>query len=162
VRIIPLAILVASLPLATPAMAHESAVGAITIEHAWARPSASDNGAVYMVLQNKGTSPDRLIAVSSKVAQSAELHTSTVDAQGVARMRPVQAVEIPAGGEAKLTPSGTHVMLVGLSGPLKEGHGFPLTLSFEKAGTVTVDVAVERKPSHGEGAEGHEHTSMGQ
>jgi copper(I)-binding protein len=159
---IRLAILAIPLLLATPAAAHESTVGAITIEHAWARPSTSGNGAVYMVLQNKGTSPDRLIAASSKAAKSAELDTSTVDAQGVARMRPVQAVEIPAGGEAKLTPSGTHIMLVRLAGPLKEGHGFPLTLSFEKAGTVTVDVAVERKPSHGQGAGEHEHTPMGQ
>jgi copper(I)-binding protein len=61
-------------------------------------------------------------------------------------MRQVAAVEIPARGEARLAPGGLHIMLIGLSEPLREDAGFPLTLVFERAGEVTVEVAVERSP----------------
>jgi len=70
----------------------------------------------------------------------------------------VQGVDLPPGGHAQLAPGGLHVMLVGLHDPLVVGKGFPLTLNFEKAGSVTVEVEVEKKPSHGAGpAMGMEH-----
>ena len=142
---------------AGPASAHEFELGALTIEHPWARPAASGNGAAYFTIENAGSAADRLTSISSPVAATAELHTSMVDAQGVASMHPVQAVDVPAGGQAKLAPGGLHVMLMGLSQPLKEGQSFPLTLAFEHGGKVTVQVEVERKPSHGEAGGGHEH-----
>ena len=139
-------------------LAHDSSVGDITVEHAWARPSRTANGAVYMVLKNAGSEADRLIGITAgDVAASSELHVTAVDAQGVATMRPVQAVELPPGGEARLAPGGLHIMLLDLEAPLAEGQGFPLTLTFEKAGTLEVDVAVESSPSHGAEAASHEH-----
>jgi len=158
-RTIPTVLAAAGL-LAGPALAHEFKVGSITVEHPWARPAASGNGAVYFELVNGGTAPDRLVGISSPVAGAAEMHATSVDAQGVASMRPVQAVDLPAGGEAYFAPAGLHVMLVGLSQPLKEGQRFPLTLTLEKAGAVVVEVAVEAKPSHGTGtAAAHEQPS---
>jgi copper(I)-binding protein len=157
-----LAVLAAGL-LAGPALAHEFKAGSITVEHPWARPAASGNGAAYFKLLNGGSASDRLVGVSSPAAGSAEMHATSVDAQGVASMRPVQAVDLPAGGEAQFTPAGLHVMLVGLSQPLKEGQSFPLTLTLEKAGAVTVEVEVQAKPSHGAAAatgHGHEQPSQ--
>src|SRR3546814_11454455 len=58
------------------------------------------------------------------------------------RMRPVDGVPLPAGGMAELQPGGYHVMLIGLKHALKQGEHFPLTLTFEKAGTVTIEVPV--------------------
>jgi copper(I)-binding protein len=58
-------------------------------------------------------------------------------------MRPVKAIEINVGEPAVLKPGGLHVMLIGLKAPLKQGETFPLTLTFAKAGTTTVDVAVQ-------------------
>ena len=141
------------------ASGHEAKVGTIEIEHAWARPAKSGNGAAYMTLSNEGKAPDRLVAVSAPdVARSAELHESSTDAQGVMRMRPVEGgVEVPPGGEARLAPGGYHVMLVGLKHPLAEGKNFPLVLTFAKAGKVTVDVAVEKGAA---GAAGHDHGGM--
>jgi copper(I)-binding protein len=61
----------------------------------------------------------------------------------VAKMWLVDAVDVPAGGTVALAPHGAHIMLVGLKAPLKAGQTFPLTLTFEKSGTVTVEVTVE-------------------
>ncbi len=143
--------------LATGAPAHEPHVdvaGALKVEGAWARPAASGNGAAYMTLGNGGDEPDRLLRASAPVADTVELHAHEIDAQGVARMRPVVAVEVPPGGEAALAPGGLHLMLVGLKEPLREGESFELTLDFERAGEVTVDVAVARQPPQGSAA-GH-------
>jgi copper(I)-binding protein len=147
--------------LAGAAGAHEFKAGAITVDHPWARPAASGNSAAYFVIENAGEG-DRLIGAATDVAATVEMHSTTIDAQGVGRMVPVQAVDVPQGAEAKFAPGGLHVMLIGLKQPLVEGQEFPLTLTFEKAGAVTVEVAVEKTASHGAGGDmqhGHGTTS---
>ena len=62
----------------------------------------------------------------------------------VMQMRPLAALDIPAGQPVTLKPGGEHIMLIGLNGPLREGQSFPLTLTFEKAGAQEVSVAVEK------------------
>jgi periplasmic copper chaperone A len=42
-----------------------------------------------------------------------------------------------------------HIMLIGLKKPLTAGQSFPLTLTFAKAGTRTVEVAVEKIGAEG-------------
>jgi copper(I)-binding protein len=76
-------------------------------------------------------------------AQSAGLHSTTVNAEGIARMRPVATLEISPGGEANLTPGGLHIMLIGLKGRLFEGTSFPMTLAGERAGEIELEVMVE-------------------
>jgi copper(I)-binding protein len=138
------------------ALAQESGTGAITVEQAWSRPTAASmpNGAAYMVLRNAGSDADRLVAATSEVAERVELHNHVIDAQGVAMMRPVEELEIPAGGQAELKPGGLHLMLLGLRAPLAEGASFPLRLRFAGAGEVAVEVAVGKPPS-GAGHGGH-------
>jgi hypothetical protein len=131
-----------SLVLATAARAQGVTVGDLTIDHPWARASAIANSAAYMVISTKGSAPDRLVAAASPVAATVELHTHVVEGD-VMRMRPVKAIDIDPGTPAVLAPGGLHVMLMGLKGPLEEGKRFPLTLTFEKAGPVTIDVPVE-------------------
>ena len=143
-----------------PVAAHEAQAGDLTIEHPYARATVAvqKNGAAYMVIRNRGSEPDRLLGARTGEAQAAELHGTTVTAEGVARMRPAEAVEIPPGGEAKLAPGGLHVMLVGLGSPLVEGTSFPMTLVFERAGEVEVKVMVEGLGGgggHGEHDGGH-------
>jgi periplasmic copper chaperone A len=58
------------------------------------------------------------------------------------KMRPLDGVEVPAGGTAEFSPGADHIMLIGLKAPLKAGDRFALTLRFEKAGEVAADVAV--------------------
>lgn len=127
--------------------------GPITVERPWARPTAGGqvNGAAYATLRNAGGSPDRLVAARTEVARAVELHTHTITAEGVAQMRPVDAIEVPAAGEARLAPGGLHIMLIDLTAPLAENGTFPLTLVFERAGEIPVEVRVER-PGAGTGA----------
>jgi copper(I)-binding protein len=59
------------------------------------------------------------------------------------RMREAGPLEVPANGKLTLAPGGLHIMLMGLKKPLAAGSSFPLTLQFEKAGEVKVEVQVE-------------------
>ena len=124
-------------------IAHDFTVGDIQIEHPWSRPlpAVSTNGAAYMTIYNRGGKDDRLVSVSTQVAQRAALHTHLHEG-GLMKMRPVPSVEIPAGGSATFKPGGLHMMLVGLKRPMTEGLKFPLTLLFERAGQVEVTVTV--------------------
>lgn len=135
--------------LSSPALAdhtsepHPSATaGPIRIENPWARatPPGAEVGGVYLTLKNTGP-VDRLVSGSSPVAERTELHTMSMDG-GVMKMRPLPAIEVPAKGVVVLKPGGLHVMLVGLKRPLKEGERISLTLTFEKAGNLHVEVPV--------------------
>ncbi len=123
----------------SPALARASDV---TVENPFARPSAgpAGAGAAYMTIRNQGPA-DRLVAASSSAARTTELHTHIREGD-VMRMRKVEAIAIPERGAATLAPGGMHVMLMGLHQPLKPGDAFALTLTFEKAGAVTVQVPV--------------------
>ena len=131
------------LPLAAPASAFDPIQDDLRIEQAWARatPGAARVGAAYVTIVNTGDSPDRLVSVSSPVAEATEIHTMERNGETM-RMRPVDAIELPAGGSVTLKPGGEHVMLMGLHQPLKEGETFVMTLTFEKHGERAIDVKV--------------------
>lgn len=136
--------------------AAESPHGPITVEQPWSRasPGAAPNGAAYMTLRTTGGA-DRLVAVESPAAQRAELHTLEM-AGTVMRMRPVDAIDVPAGGAVTLQPGGLHVMLMGLDKPLVEGETLPLTLVFEDAGRVAVSAQILGVGARGPGGQsGH-------
>ena len=119
--------------------------GGPKIDHAWARatPGAARTGAVYFRIESP--IDDRLIGLASPVAGKAELHTH-LEENGVMQMREVEGgLAVPAGQEVELKPGGLlHVMLIELNQKLKAGDSFPLTLTFEKAGSRDVTVKVER------------------
>ena len=142
--------LLAGALLALDAGAQEPSSGRIVVEGPWARPAAGGNSAAYFTVVNHGPA-DRLIGVGAEVADKVEMHSTTIDAQGVGRMVPVQAVDVPPGAQARFAPGGLHVMLIDLERPLEQGQAFPLTLTFERAGAVTVEVAVRRSPAQGAG-----------
>jgi periplasmic copper chaperone A len=116
------------------------AASKIEIKGAWVRaiPPASSLTAAYMVIENKGNEDDRLVKVSSIDSDSAEIHATSVNEQGVANMKKVDAIDIPAGKGAELKPGGYHIMLIGLKKPLKVGDEVELNLKFGKAGTINV------------------------
>ncbi|MCB1362964.1 MAG: copper chaperone PCu(A)C [Rhodobacteraceae bacterium] len=126
----------------------------ITVRDAYARSSTtmSDSGAAFMVVMNAGQEDDRLVSVSSDVAERVELHTHVEDENGVMKMVHVtDGFAIPAGGMHALARGGDHVMFLGLKRPLEQGDIVNLDLTFEKAGTISVEVPVdlERKPGQG-------------
>ena len=130
--------------LAGPVLASDAKVGGLVIVEPWARATIGQakTGAAYLTVINNGTAGDRLLAVSTPVAAKAQLHTHIMD-EDVMKMRPVEAIEIEAKSSMTLEPGGGHVMLMGVHHPLKEGDAFPMTLIFETAGSVDVDVPVQ-------------------
>lgn len=119
----------------------EIKAGAIEIQQPFARATPAKMGGAFMTLVNTGMAGDKLLKAASPVAESVELHTHVKEGD-VMRMRPVPAIEIAGHGRTALEPGSYHVMLIGLKQPLKEGTSFPLTLTFEKAGSVTLNVPV--------------------
>jgi periplasmic copper chaperone A len=114
----------------------------VMVHDAWARASAgaSSTGVAYVTLMG-GAVADSLVAVSTPVAATAEVHETTND-NGVMKMRPVGPVPIPPGQMVTFAPGGTHIMLTGLKQKLVAGESFPLTLTFAHAAPVTLDVQV--------------------
>jgi periplasmic copper chaperone A len=118
-------------------------VQTIKVDDAFARamPPGARTAGAYLSIANRGDGPDRLLSARSERAGSVELHEMS-EQGGMMRMRPVDAVVIPPGKTVQLTPAGLHLMLVDPKPPLKQGEHIPLTLHFERAGDVGVDVVV--------------------
>ncbi|MEO1109603.1 MAG: copper chaperone PCu(A)C [Pseudomonadota bacterium] len=141
--------------LAVPAFADSQ----IIVDDAYARSSgkAAKAGAAFMMIQNQGETDDRLISATSDAAARVELHTHKINDDGVAQMVHVEeGFTVPAGGTYMLKRGGAHVMLMGLKAPFEHGATVPVTLVFEQAGEVVLDIPVdlERQDTHG-----HDHGS---
>ncbi len=136
--------------LAVPALAADI----IVVDDAYARSSgkAAKAGAAFMVIQNTSETDDRLISASSDVSARVELHTHMIDDAGVAKMVHVEeGFVIPAGESFALKRGGAHVMFMGLKDPFEQGEMLPVTLVFENAGEVLIEIPVdlERQDKHG-------------
>ena len=128
--------------LISPATAADWTLGALTVSDPFARATAgrATAGGGFLTITNSGEE-DRLIAAHSDVAGKTELHTHIMDGD-VMKMRQVEAIDVPEKGKVEMKPGGFHVMFMQLKEPLKEGEVFPLELTFEKAGSVTIDMKV--------------------
>ncbi len=102
------------------------------------------SGAAFMQIVNNGAEDDRLINAASDVAMRVELHTHKEGADGVMQMLHVpEGFAIPAGETHALARGGDHVMFMGLKRALADGDMVTVTLTFEKAGDITIDVPVD-------------------
>jgi len=146
--------------LATAAQAHEYKVGSLEIKHPWTRatPKSAPVAGGYMNITNTGTTADRLIGGSTDVAKKFEIHQMSMDG-GVMKMRELKdGLEIPPGATVELKPGSYHIMMVTLSRPLAKGDKVKASLTFEKAGKVDVDFAVQAMGGHSGGMGMKEHT----
>ncbi|PZU94279.1 MAG: hypothetical protein DI527_03540 [Chelatococcus sp.] len=137
--------LAALLLAATPAFAHGFKLGPLTIGHPWSRatPPGAKVGGGYLSVENTGTTADRLVSVSAPFAGRTEIHEMAVK-DGVMTMRPLKdGVEIAPGAKVEFKPGGYHIMFMELKEPLKQGERRKGTLTFEKAGSVEVEFAVD-------------------
>ncbi|UQS12630.1 copper chaperone PCu(A)C [Pseudomonas sp. HS6] len=131
------------------AHAHEYKAGELEIAHPWSQelPPNAPTVAAYFIIHNAGKTADRLLSVDSPIAPTAELHEHVMQGD-LMKMQQVPNVAIPAGENVTFAPMAYHVMLMNPTDRslLTDGKRFPLTLHFEKAGNVTVEVAVQKKP----------------
>jgi copper(I)-binding protein len=141
-----LALLLLSVSL--PGWAHSHEAGEIQVRHPWSRQTApgAKVGVGYMEIRNRGSRPDRLLAASTPLAARVEMHMTKRDGE-VVRMFPVAAFEIPAGERLELRPGAGHLMLVDLTRALKKGERVPMTLRFEHAGELRIELEVQEMGS---------------
>ncbi len=144
-----------------------SPAGGVTASDIFARITTA-NGAVYMTLTNDSQNDDALVGAKTDVAKTVELHETKMDENDVMQMQPVTTIPIQAGGSVTLKPGGLHVMLIGIQKEMAPGDKFSLTLTFEKAGPLTVEAEVREgnvmmephmgsdQPEHDMGREGHQ------
>lgn len=135
----------ATVLVASKVAAHEFSVGPLDIAHPWSRPTP--NGATvaggYLSITNRGKTPDRLISGTSPAASRIEVH-ELANVDGMMKSRPVaDGLEIKPGKTVVLKPGSYRIVLVGLKRPLRVGELVKGTLTFEKAGTVEIEYAVE-------------------
>jgi copper(I)-binding protein len=116
--------LIAATLLASPAWPQDYKVGPLEISQPW-------------------TTPDRLIAARSTVSDKVEIHEMKMDGN-VMRMRELdKGLEIPPGATVTLKPGGLHIMFMELKAPFANDTKVPVTLVFEKAGSVNVELLVQ-------------------
>jgi copper(I)-binding protein len=129
----------------------------LSVTGAWARatPPGTTVAAVYLVIDNTAGEADRLLAISTDRAGSAEVHTIVHDGD-LAMMRRVEPLQVGAGERILFEPGGIHVMLMGLKSPLAEGQSLTLVMTFERAGIRRVEARVMAATSAPQAA-GHHH-----
>jgi copper(I)-binding protein len=142
----------ACLPLLVinPASGHEIRFGNLTIVHPWARPlpDAPDVLAGYLKVINNGKEDDRLIAATAEIAGSAMFEDMNMD-NGVMKASVMAGgIPIPAGKTVALSSKSMHIMFQHVASQPMEGTEFQGTLTFEKAGTITVDFEVDEMAAH--------------
>ena len=139
------------------ASAHSVTVGDLELTDLWTRatpPGAAAAGG-FLTIANHGTEADRLVTVSTPQAEIGEIHEMKVE-DGVMSMRELESgLEIPAGETVTLEPGGYHLMFVTLKAPFANGEKLPVTLTFEKAGTVETFLHIG--PIGSPAPSGHEH-----
>ena len=135
----------------------QASTSELTFNDPWIRGSApgQKNGAGYLVIENKSNQPAALVSADSDRADRIELHT-IVREEGVAKMREVPEILVPANDSVTLQPGGYHVMFIGLTQPFKEGESVPVKLNFANGQSVEVSFSV-KSPTYmgGGGMQGH-------
>jgi copper(I)-binding protein len=144
------AILITAVAVISFARGAEAGIDDILVVEAWVRatPPGATVAAAYVTLANRTGSDDCLQSAATPTAEKIEVHES-IEEGGVAKMRPLEDVIVPASGTLEMHPGGVHMMLMGLSEPLEEGEILPLILVFENAGEMTVQVEVTPIGAHG-------------
>lgn len=119
-------------------------IGSLELSRTWTRamlPGATAGGG-FVTIVNKGGEPDRLVSASSPAAPKVEIHSMVMVGDVMKMHHLPDGLEIPAGGTVELKPGSFHIMFLNVEKPFKEGTTVPVTLNFEKAGSVKIDLVV--------------------
>jgi copper(I)-binding protein len=145
-RFLPGVAFVAIAALVGIARGDDARAGSIVVSDGWTRPTAAGMpmGVAYFVVRNDGTAADAIVSASTPAAARVEMHQTTF-ADGMARMRPLKEIAVPAKQKVTVAPGGIHLMLVDLAAPLAVGTRVPLVLQFRNAGRVEIRLAVEAR-----------------
>jgi periplasmic copper chaperone A len=134
----------AALALALTLLAGQQAEAAIEATEAWTRvtPPGVTVAVGYFTLKNTSGDRRELLKITSPEAQRISLHKSSVDANGVSHMWPVGKFELSPGEVRRFEPNSYHLMLEGLSAPLRAGTHVAVTIVFEDEEPIVVQFEV--------------------
>jgi copper(I)-binding protein len=123
---------------AMPACAHEYTARHFTLIHPWAyaTPPGATTARVYFTIESVEEG-DRLLGATADFADSCELRASLDDTA-----RALDEVPVPVAELVDFSLGHPHVLIKGLRIPFQWDRSYPLTLKFEKAGNMTVQVSV--------------------
>ena len=127
-------------PAWSPAWAQDYKLGSLEISQPWTRatPATAQSAGGFLTITNQGTTPDRLIAARSTASDKVEVHEMRMDGN-VMKMRELEkGLEIAPGATVMLKPGGFHIMFMGLKAPVAKDSQVPVTLVFEKAGSIDI------------------------
>ena len=126
------------------AQAHEVKIGDLVIHHPWSRqsPMSASVAAGFLTITNNGQQDDRLVKASSDISPVVQIHDMTMEGDVMKMVELPDGIVIPAGATVKLKPKSLHIMFMDVKQQPGEGTSFTGTLTFEKAGTVTIDYDV--------------------
>ena len=156
--ILPLAAAIAltamSIATAFADQAKPLVAGSLEISSAWIRATLAGQpaGGGFMTIENKGTEADRLLSAASPLTPMVQVHEMKMEGEVMKMAELENGLEIPAGGKVELKPGGYHIMFMDLQAQVKEGDVVHVTLKFEKAGTVEIDLPAmpaDMKQMHG-------------
>lgn len=138
------ALSVAALFTLADAQAHEVKIGDLVIHHPWSRqsPMSANVAAGFMTITNNGKEDDRLIKATSEISPVTQIHDMKMEGDVMKMVELPDGLAIPAGATVKLRPKSLHIMFMDVTKQPGEGTNFTGTLTFEKAGTVTIDYEV--------------------
>lgn len=155
-RMTPFGVGVLALAMSIPQVAASNVGTAIEVSGAWANPTppGSTVAAGYLEIKNRTDQPYSLVSVTSPAAQTVQIHSVKLQ-DGVARMRQVSSLPLPARGELKLAPGGNHLMLLGLKQRLVEGSRFPVRLRFSNGREINAVIQVKVAAQHQHNSGGH-------
>jgi copper(I)-binding protein len=153
--------LLRALSLSLLAGASFSAFAQTHVSDAWVRATVPGQPSSGAFMRITADTDSKLLSVSSPVAQDVQVHEMSMT-NDVMRMGPVDSVALPAGKTVSLDPDGYHVMLMGLTGQIKDGDQVPLTLTVqnEKGERETISVTAQARGAMENMDMGHDHSAM--
>lgn len=144
-----------ALPAATPAILAEEAhnhaapaaqvtVGTLTLSMTYVIATLPNQpaGGGFLTITNSGSEADRLVSVATPMAAKSEVHEMKMDGDVMKMSALPDGLVIPAGETVTLAPGGFHLMFMDLTAAFVDGGTVPVTLTFEKAGDVALELPV--------------------
>lgn len=142
-------------PSGETAATGDAAAATVTVTDVLCRPTPNGRQVTGCYMTLTASAADTLVSVESPVAALAQIHESRMESN-MMMMRELDAgLPLPAGEAVQLKPGGNHVMLMGVTEPLRAGQTVPLTLTFATAAPVEVVASVGQPPVADENHSGH-------
>ena len=147
--------LAACSPAEDKAPSGEATAAAVTVADVLCRPTPNGRQVTGCYMTLTAAADDTLLSVESPVAAVGQIHETRMESNMMMMQELEAGLPLPAGDAVQLKPGGNHVMLMGVTEPLRAGQTVPLTLTFATAAPVEVVAGVGQPPVADEDHSGH-------